>query len=83
MSDTSNTTTNAEAAPSGLFPNGFNIGSWLSGIGTLHIPFGGSSVVGQAHGGDTINAWLGGRGATFILGVICFAGGIFSFTKNS
>ena len=83
MSDTSNTTTNAEAAPSGLFPNGFNIGSWLSGIGTLHIPFGGSSVVGQAHGGDTINAWLGGRGATFIIGIIMIAGGIAGLVKNA
>lgn len=77
MSDTSNTT------PSGLFPNGFDIGSWLSGIGTLHIPFGGSSVVGQAHGGDTINAWLGGRGATFIIGIIMIAGGVAGLVKNA
>ena len=49
----------------------------------MHIPFGGSSVVGQAHGGDTINAWLGGRGATFIIGIIMIAGGVAGLVKNA
>ena len=60
-------------------PN-FSTSDWLSGIGTLHIPFGGSSVVGQSKGSST---WLGSRGATLVIGLILIAGGVAGIVKNA